>query len=198
MRNYLLGAAAAIAIASTALAANIPLLSGPGPQEPSQTLATDNALIGSVIFGVSGWLASTGTVTSTATTVLQTFATTSIPTSQINVPGQGLHVHCWGTTGANTNGKSVIVRLGSNQVSGGTATSGLGWDLEIFQIANTVTANSGVIGRGSIGSTLLTTISSTDTTDNFTTAENASCLGQQNTSSAADIVLQGFMVEQWK
>jgi hypothetical protein len=202
MRKLLLLATAALALifGGSAFAANVPFVTGPGPNEPSQTNATINGVIQSIISGVSGYIGGTvGPINSTATTAAQTLASTVIPSGTLNAAGQSLHIHCWGTTGANTNSKTMRINFGGNVFATvASAANAQTWDLEMFAQTSTGSTVSAILGRGGIGTLPVTPLASSDTVDNYAGALTASCGGTQGTASAADIVLQGFTIEQIK
>jgi hypothetical protein len=207
MRKLLLASAALLVSGAVALAANVPFISGPGPNEPSQTNATINGVIQSIISGVNGIIAAQpGPVATTATTIAQTFATTTIPTSTLSIPGQAIHAKCWGIGSGSTNTKSVALNFGTGVVvtSGSMAAANEQWGIDLYVQAVTVTANYAALGTGLFGtavvtSTLMPTVSKQVTADNLSTGLTLSCTGQ--TPSAVEtngLTMEGFLVEQVK
>lgn len=204
MRKLLLAGSALLISGAIALAANsltVPFLSGPGPQEPSQTNSTINSVIQNIYTGVNGLIASQpGPVSSTATNVAQTFATTTIPTSTLNVPGQALHARCWGITGPGTANKAVALNFGTATVmtGGSMQVAGSQWWLDLYVQAVTATANFVSLGRGGFGTTNFGVLAKQVTADNLQTGLTMSCTGQDNAVESGGIQMQGFMVEQVK
>jgi hypothetical protein len=202
MRKLLLASAALLVSGAVALAANVPFISGPGPNEPSQTNATINGVIQSIISGVNGIIAAQpGPVATTATTIAQTFATTTIPTSTLSIPGQAIRAKCWGVGSSSTNTKSVALNFGTGVVvtSGSMTAANQQWGIDLVVQAVTATANYVAIGTGEFGSTLMPTLSKQVTADNLSTGLTLSCTGQ--TPSAVEtngLTMEGFLVEQVK
>lgn len=207
MRKLLLASSALLASCALALAANVPFLTGPGPNEPSQTNNTVNGVIQSIISGMNGIIASQpGPVATTATTIAQTFATTVIPTSTLNLPGQAIHAKCWGIGSSSTNQKSVALTFGSVATpasvivtSGNITGANAQWGVDLYIQAVTLTANYVALGTGEFGTTLMPTVSKQVTADNLQTGLTLTCTGQ--TSAAVEtggITMEGFLVEQIK
>lgn len=200
MRKHLLllSCAALLACGSIALAANIPLFSGPTANEPSQTNATENSLIQNIIAGVNGYIAGTYNLQSVNTTGLQGLATTTIPTNTLSVPGQGLRLRCWGVTNGNTNTKAAQLYLGSKTVSTGPfSVANSRWDLNMQVHMYSVSTGSDVIATAATN-LAFAVYASQDTVDNFATGLTAGCQAQDNTAENGGITLLGFVVEQIK
>lgn len=202
MRKLLLGSAAVLLTGAIAYGANFQLAPSGFVAEPSQIIAIINTLIQQLNANGTGVVASqTGPTTSIATTVVQTFATTPIPSGTLNQPGQTLRLKCWGSTPANTDTKWVGLTFGSTTVTSGAFTqSAAPWSLDLTITSVTTTANYVAQGQGLVGTTIATnsTFSRQVTSDNLGVANTASCTGQQGTSIAADILMLGFTVEQVK
>jgi hypothetical protein len=202
MRKLILAASALLVTCAIALAANVPFLTGPATNEPSQTNAAVNQTIQAIISGMDGIIASQpGPVGATATTAAQTFATTTIPTSTLNVPGQAIHAKCWGIGSSTTNTKSVSLNFGTavNVTSGSMTGANQQWGIDLYIQAVTPTANFVALGTGEFGTTLMPTVSKQVTADNLQTGLTLSCTGQLPTVFETNgLTMEGFLVEQVK
>jgi hypothetical protein len=153
----LLSTVAAIALAGgVAYATNIPLLSGPAPSEPSQTLATFNQLISSInsgtpgLGGYGGWVGNIGNVGTTASQIL---AQSIIPTGSISGAGTGFRATCAGIMASNATNETVAIQVGNtvaDTISLSTITVGQPWSLDMLWQAATspVTASYVFVGHG--------------------------------------------------
>lgn len=208
--SYLAASIAATVIAgSVAWAANLPLFSGPSTNEPGQLNATVNQLISNINTGVSGLIGfSAGPVSSIATTVVQPFVTSTIPTGQLVSAGQGLRVTCGGVTQANTDTKTVSLTVGTATVtSTAIAIPSVSWSLDLlWQPATTpVTANNVWIGHAFTStvtgaSSSVTVNGGNDTNANDNIANQGipvKCSYVQGTS-AVDVTMETFTIEQVK
>lgn len=202
MRKLAIAIAALLVSGAVALAANVPLISGPASNEPSQENATINGVIQSIVSGMNGIIAAQpGPIATTATTIAQTFATTTIPTSTLNVPGQAIRARCWGIGSSSTNTKSVALNFGTGVVvtSGSMTAANQQWGVDLMIQAVTLTANYVAIGSGEFGSTLMPTVSKQVTADNLQTGLTLSCTGQTPTAvETGGLTMEGFLVEQIK
>jgi hypothetical protein len=201
MRKLLITTVALLASCALALAANVPFVSGPTSNEPSQENATINAVIQSIVSGMNGIIAAQpGPIATTATTIAQTFATTTIPTSTLNVPGQMLHAKCWGIGSSSTNNKAVALNFGTGVVvtGGSIQAANAQWGIDLYIQAVTLTANYVAFGTGMSSSTLFPTVSKQVTADNLQTGLTLSCTGQVNAVEAGGLTMEGFIVEQVK
>ena len=197
----ILAATAAIAMSGAlALAANLPLLSGPNYSDPSQVLGTVNTVIQNINSGVGGLLnaqtAAVATGTGTAEQVLQTY---TMPANQLSSAGQAVRVRCWGTTGATANNKTRKLYFGASVITTATeAANAQNWVLELV-VMRTAAAAQSVSGTGLAGTAGVTPISYINQgTDDLTAAVVIKCTGTDATSAAADITANGMLVEQIK
>lgn len=187
-----------------AKAGTIPLLSGAAAlncQEPSQTVACANNFVNQLnsYFGLSA--VQVGPINSTATTNEQILSQTPIAPGTLIATGQSLKIHCGGTTGADTNTKTVKLYFGAASITTpAMTTSGINWEMELL-VTLAATPNTVILGRGSIGgglgsfAALVTPIATNDTFDNLSAAVTAKCTTTQGTASANDTVLEDFMIE---
>lgn len=205
MRKLLLGSCALLLTSAIAFGANVQLVPQGFIAEPSQIIPLVNALIQQINQNVSGLVAAqVGPVTSTATTAVQTLATTPIPSGTLQSSGQSLRLKCAGFTAANTNVKAVSLSFGSAVVTSGAINiSGARWNLDLLITAVTPTANFVAIGGGQLTSTTISTpvaiVAQQVTSDNLATSLTASCQSQQSgAAGAAEVVMENFLVEQVK
>ncbi len=182
-----------------AIAANLPLITTPIPASDIQ--AALNSLIRSINSGVGGLInAQTAAVSTTATTVETTLQQFSVPANTLSTAGQSLRATCWGTTGADSNNKTVKLYFGSSVIStgayGGNAQS---WWLDFMVMRRTATTQ-GLIMRGTAGTGSLTPVAvlSADGAETLTAAVLIKCTGTNGTASASDITAQGLIVESIK
>lgn len=185
---------------AVALAANLPLLSGPNYSDPSQVLATANAVIQSVNSGVGGLInaqtAAVSTGTGTSEQVLQTY---TLPANQLSLAGQAVRVRCWGTTGATANNKTRKLYFGASVITTATeAANAQNWVLDLV-VMRTAAATQSVSGTGLAGTGGVTPISYINQgTDDLTAGVVIKCTGTDGTSAANDITANGMLVEQIK
>ena len=199
LQRILAVCAAVICSGLIAVGANLPLLTG--PQDPSQLLAVANQLIQSVNTGVTGNLAAaTADGATTATTAEVTLQTYSLPANQLSANGQGLRVQCWGTTGANSNNKTMKLYFGATSITTVAAASNAqGWFLRYVLTRRTATTQA-MSGEGVAGTAAVTVVATTSQapTENLAAAVTIKCTGTNGTASASDITAAGMIVEQLK
>lgn len=200
MRKLLSACLALLLAGGIAFATNIPLYKG--PIQPGNLLDALNNLVLQINAdtpGLSQFIA--GPISSTATTLEQTLASTTIPAAQIVSAGQGLRLRCAGTTAADTNTKTVHLYFGNFEYSSAAfSTSAENWDLEILinAAATPATADSVGVGHGTTGTTVVAPVATNDTADNWQNAIAAKCTVTQGNASANDTTLETFLIEQIK
>lgn len=183
-----------------AFGANIPLLSGPNYSDPSQVLATANAVIQATNTGVGGVInaatAAVATGTGTTEQILQTY---TMPAAQLSAAGQAVRIRCWGTTGATANNKTRKLYFGASVITTATeAANAQNWVLEMV-VMRTGAATQSVSATGLAGTAGVTPLSYINQgTDDLTAAVTIKCTGTDATSAAADITANGMIVEQIK
>lgn len=201
IKGFLAGAAAVFFAAGVAGAANLSLLSGSQYSEPSQILATVNALIQNINFGVSGRLNAsvTATGTTSATTVDQNLMTYSLPANQLANAGDGIRVVCWGAAASNANAKTAKLTFGTSTISTANSTTGITsgakWRLELV-VLRSGAATQTVMGNGQTLATPLSIYTNAGT-DSLTSAVTIACAGNTPTAPQ-DLTAQGMLVEQIK
>lgn len=200
MKRILAAAAAIVLTASLAVAANLPLLSGPNYSDPSQVLSTVNTVIQNINSGVGGLLnAQTAAVATGVGTAEQTLQTYTMPANQLAAAGQAVRIRCWGTTGATANNKTRKLYFGASGITTAVeAANAQNWVLELV-VMRTAAATQSVSGTGLAGIAGVTPISYVNQgTDDQTAAIVIKCTGTDGTSQAADITANGMIVEQIK
>jgi len=189
---------ALVASASLALAANIPLLTG--PQDSSQLIASLNQVIQAVNSGVVGKLYANGVGTGTgADTTEDTLFTYTLPANTVANVGDTLRIKCGTLTNATSTTKVVKLYFGATSFTG-TATSVSGaYNLELIVI-RTAAATQTIYASGTGGAGGVTPILPTSTagTDDFTTALTIKCTGTNGTSEANQITGKFMSVEMIK
>jgi len=180
--------------ANFAYAANIPLVTG--VQDVGALNPTLNQIITSIRTGVSGLLnAQYVTSGSGADTTEDTLYTYTIPANTLTIPGQTLHIHCWGTTGATANNKTMKLYHGASVISTPTAaTNAKGWDLWLHVTRGNTGALQQVMGTGYVDTTLVTPYNNAGT-DSYASALVVKCTGTNGTAVASDVAGQGMTVE---
>ena len=175
-------------------AANISALSG--PNDPAGGQLTINSLIQSINTGVSGLLNSQFTASGTgADTTEDTLYTYSLPANALKTPGQTLHVHCWGATGATVNNKTMKLYFGASTITTPTAaTNAKGWDMRLDVTRAATGATQVVVGNGSVDVTPITTFNNAGT-DDMTAGITIKCTGTNGTAAANDVAGKGMTVE---
>lgn len=200
MKKFLAAIMAIALSGAVAFAANIPLLSGPNYSDPSQVLATSNAVIQAVNNGVGGLInaqtAAVATGTGTSEQILQTY---TMPANQLSSAGQAVRVRCWGTTGATANNKTRKLYFGASVITTATeAANAQNWVLELV-VMRTGAATQSVSGTGLAGTGGVTPISYINQgTDDLTAGVVIKCTGTDAVSAAGDITANGMIVEQIK
>ena len=198
MKKVLATLAAVLLSGAIASASYIPNFSG--ASEPSQIFSYLNQLIGSIQSGVSGVVANgSGVINSTATTVEQTLAGTTIPANTLSRAGQALRLRCAGSLANSSHSASTKLYYGTSSITTPTvSTSGQIYDLELMVIYQSAATQGAFVGRGAQGTTVIAPVAATNSTDDMSTALTAKCTTTQFTASAADAVLNVFYVEQVK
>ncbi len=190
-----LGLSALILSASfgMAIAANIPLISG--PQDSSQLIASLNQVIQAVNSGVVGKLFGDGSATATGTgTSEQILKTYTLPANTVANVGDSIRVTCSGTTGATANNKTMKLYFGASSITTPTAaTNNKGWQLS-YIVTRSAAATQSFAATGIVDTTAVTPTVVAGT-DDFTTALTLKCTGTAGTSAASDIVVNQFLVE---
>src|SRR5215469_10750837 len=105
LNRFLAGLAAVIGAAAIAAAANLSFVTG--AQDPSNLNATLNGVIQSINSSVSRIGVATSAVTSAGTTAEQTLFQYTLPPATLANAGDSVRIGCWGTTGSNTDNKSM-------------------------------------------------------------------------------------------
>jgi hypothetical protein len=192
-----IGFVALAASASVALAANIPLISG--PQDSSQLIASLNQVIQAVNSGVVGKLYANGvTVGTGADTTEDTLYTYTLPANTLANTGDMLRIRCGTTSPATATNKTVKLYFGASSFSTGAVAVNPGsFNTELIVI-RTGAATQAVWGSGSGGDdgtqvVLLATY--TAGTDDLTTALTIKCTGTNGTANANDISGRFMSVE---
>jgi hypothetical protein len=187
---------ALVASASLALAANIPLLTG--PQDSSQLIASLNQVIQAVNSGVVGKLVGDTTASATTTgTSEQILKTYTLPANTVANSGDSIRVTCSGTTGATGNNKTMKLYFGASSITTPTAaTNAKGWQLS-YIVTRSAAATQSFAATGIVDTTAVTPTVAAGT-DDFTTALTIKCTGTDGTSAANDIVVNQFLVEMIK
>jgi len=175
-------------------AANITALTG--PNDPASLQLTVNSLIQSINKGVSGIINSQFTASGTgADTTEDTLYTYSLLPNTLALPGQTLHLHCWGATGATANNKTMKLYFGASVVTTPTAaTNAKGWDMRLDVTRAATGATQVVVGNGSVDVTPITTFNNAGT-DDMTTGLVVKCTGTNGTAAANDVAGKGMTVE---
>lgn len=165
-----------------------------GAQDPSQFNATINGVIQSVNNNV-GSLTATGTAFATAAgTAEQTAAQYTIPGNLI-VAGSTVRQTCWGTAANNANVKTSKLYFGTSSASLiVTASAATQWLMEAVTIATGTAAQTTVFR--STNTAVAPAISNAAGTDNTASGTiTTKCTLTDATSSAADLTMQGYLVE---
>lgn len=200
IKRLLAAAITGLMLCGAAMAANLPLLSGPNYSDPSQVLPTVNTVIQAVNSGVGGLInaqtAAVATGTGTSEQILQTY---TMPANQLSTAGQAVRIRCWGTTGATANNKTRKLYFGASVITTATeAANAQNWVLELV-VMRTGAATQSVSGTGLAGTGGVTPISYINQgTDDLTAGVVIKCTGTDATSAAADITANGMIVEQIK
>lgn len=165
-----------------------------GPVDIAAIRSTLNTLIQSINSGVTGVLykdgSSSATGAGTAEQVLKTF---SIPANYLAV-GNIVRLRAWGSTGANANNKTMKMYFGASVITTPTAaTNNKNWFLDMTVIV-TAAATQSVLGGGIVDTTAVTPYYNAGT-DDTTAAIVAKVSGTDGTSSASDIICNGFTIE---
>ena len=119
----------------------------------------------------------------------------TLPASSLNSTGRGLRIKAAGTTGANTNTKTIRLYFGSTVIMSNnitTAPNNSGWEFEA-EIFRTSATTEKCVARGTVGSAQQTTTYS-GVGETLTGALAVKITGQNGTASAADIVAQFLSV----
>ena len=203
MRKFWSTLVAVLFSGGIAAAAFIPILSPNNPagiacSEPSQSLYCYNQIIGTVNSYLGLVAAQPGAVNGAALTSEQTLATTTLPGGTLGAAGQSLIIRCNGTTSSAGHNNTAKLYFGQYSFSSGTmSTASASWELELLITATSTTASVGN-GRGTFSTTVIAPTVTVDSVDVLTGGIVAKCTGTQGTASAADIVLDNFIVEQVK
>ncbi len=174
-----------------AFAANISLVTG--AQDPSQIQAYLNNLIQTLNVTVSRiGVASTAVTLPATTTAEQTLQQYTLPPSLLANAGDSIRIGCWGTTGANSNNKTMKLYFGATSIATpAAATSNKGWRLAMTVMRRTAGAQ-GVDSWGLVDTTAVTP-ANTDAAETLTGGITIKCTG--TAATLGDITAQGLLVE---
>ena len=195
IRGFIYGLVAAATLASAAIAANLPLQTG--PVEVNQLRAVINQLIQQINTGVGGLAnAQTGAVATGAGTAEQTLQQWTMPANFLDTAGQGVRIRCWGTNAANANNKTRKLYFGTAVITTATeAANAQNWVLELV-VMRTGAATQSISGTGLAGTGGVTPISYVaQGAISLTAAVLIKCTGTDGTDSAGDITANGMLVE---
>lgn len=192
LKKLLMGAALAALMSGTAMAANVPLVSG--PVDPSNQIATLNQVIQSVNGDVTGILAATPATAITTDTSADTLFAYTAPGGLLSTPGQLMHIHAWGVNSADANVKTVTFNYGAASCAVIVTGSGAKWFAD-FLLLKTAAATQTFECHGQQAATAIT--------ENQGTATNADSAATTVTvtgtaATSGTITLAGAYVEQLK
>ena len=193
LKRVLAALAAVFCAGAIAVAANIPLLTG--PVDPGNLRGTLNTLIQSINANVGGLLnaqtGSTGTAANTVETTLQQY---TMPANTLSAAGQSVRITCWGSTAANGNNKTMKLYFGASVISTGVLTlNDKKWFLTLT-VMRTAAATQAVLGSGVGDATNVATYGNAGT-DALTAGVLIKCTGENGTVAANDIVATGMITE---
>ena len=192
LKKCFLGAAFAALAAGGALAANLPLVSG--PVDPGNAIATINGVVQSVNTGVDGNLSTLVTSSATTLTTIQPLFTYIAPGGQLSSVGQLMHVKAWGVNSADANAKTITFAYGAATCAQVVTGSGNTW-VEDFYVIKTGAATQTYMCDGITSTTVVAAVEGTGTnTDSAATTVTVS--GTAATSGT--ITVAGAYVEQLK
>ena len=183
---------AALCIATSAFAANVPLVSG--PWDPTNALGGINGLVQSLNANVDGLLGSTIATATTSGTTISTLATYTINGGVLANAGQGLHVHVWGVNSADANVKTLTLSFGTATTALVVTGSGNTWVAD-FYILKTGASTQTIEGHGLTATTPVAVVAST-ATQTDTAAITVLVSGTAATSGT--MTLSGGYIEQVK
>lgn len=149
---------------------------------------------GTATAAVGGVLHVNTTARATTGTTEQVLATYTLPANTLSAAGKAIRITAWGTTAANTNSKTVRIRLGGigaqGVISMTTSTSAAVWRLEAV-VARTGASTQDVIAWGLQGSN---NVIFSQTTLTLSSANDIVVTGITATS-AGDATFKGLIVE---
>lgn len=195
MRKLSAALVAVLISASCALAANVPILTGPNFSDASQILGSLNTLIQSINANVEGAVGSSPVQATTTGTSIQALGTVTVPGGTLANAGQALRVKCFGS-GTATGTNTLTVQVGSSAafaVAGAATTAGA-FDVDVI-VMKTGASTQQIESKGQFNATLTAqTIVSGTNTD--TAGINVVCSGTSTTTG--NFTLNGMYVEQIK
>ncbi len=192
MKKVLLAWFAALALTATADAANIPLQTG--PNDPALNMYYNNQKIQAFNFGSDGLLASLPAAVTTTGTSAFTLMSYTLPGGQLNINGQALHIHAWGTNSADANVKTLTFNYGAASCAQIVTGSGNAWVADFYVLKTGATTQS--YECHSVTGT--TAVVSTQNTATNTDASAATVTVQGTAATSGTMTLAGAYVEQLK
>lgn len=191
MKRILSVFSALVLSGSMALAANLPLQTG--PVDPGNVRGVINSLIQSINTGVAGLInAQTGGVSNT-TSIEQTLMSYTTPATLLATAGQSLRVSCWGKTAANTDAKTVKLYFGSTSGTSSSFTTLSGaWVLNM-RVMRVGELSQAVFFQGQQGTTVIASQPAT-ATENLNAGVLIKCTGS-GTATLNDIEADGMITE---
>jgi hypothetical protein len=201
-RKLAAAAVLALSIGGIAVAANLPLYTGPAGTNPTADwppgLGTINQVVQAVNGGTGGLInaqtASVGTGADTTEDVLQTY---TLPANTLSVAGQSLRITCPYSTGATANNKTVKLYFGGSSVSTGVIAANAQQGYLQLIVMRTAAATQGVFasGVGGTGSVSPIAVTYTAGTDALTAGVVIKCTGTNGTAAANDVIARGMITE---
>jgi len=173
-----------------------------GPIEPSQTLGTENTVIGS-LNNHFGALAAQGTPFSlAANTTEQIAAQFTIPPAIFPIgltQSATLHQKCWGTRANNADVVTARVYFGAEVASlTVTASAATNWSIDAWTSVASVTSSASTNQTlfQAINTAVAATLTEATGVDNvFSGAVVAKCSVQSSVAAAGDAVVNGYLAE---
>lgn len=191
-----------VALLGGALAANLPLYTGPAGTNPTADwppgLGTINQVVQAVNSGTGGLLnaqtASVGTIADTNETTLEQY---TLPANTLAVAGQSVRITCPFSTGATANNKTVKLYFGASSVTTGALASNAQQGYLQLIVMRTAAATQGVFASGVAGTGSVSPVAVTYTagTDALTAGVLIKCTGTNGTAAANDIIARGMITE---
>lgn len=192
LKRLSLGLIGLVCAAGIAFGANLSLTSG--AQDPSQLQATINNLIQTLNTSVSRIGVATTAVSTGATTSETTLQQYTVPGGLLANAGDSIRISCWGTTGANSNNKTMKLYFGGSSIAtAAAATNNKGWRLQMTVMRRTA-ATQAIDSFGQVDTTAVTP-ADTDGAETLANALLVKCTGTNGNASAADITASGLLVE---
>ena len=196
MKKFLSVISALIFSGAIAVAANVPLLTG--PVDPGNIRGVLNGLIQSINTNVGGLVfGAVNSVLSPATQIESTAYSMSLPANYLSTNGQSLKISCWGNS-ASKGADSRIAKLyfGASSISTASITDiNKNWILNAI-VTRTGAAQQSFFGNGQHDTTMITPGVSTGT-DALTAAVTIKCTSI-TVGTLGDLEFDGMVVQSIK